>query len=101
MLPRTSVPGLEAPFNLPFFFSTPAAVNSSQEVFGVLNSKWNERSGRTVMRAGIGVPCSPQRLVRVMGRVKMGAGGCHTAVMCAVRALNSYPSSRFSINKWW
>ena len=35
---------------------------------GVRSSKWNERSGRTVTRAGMGIP----------------------GVRCAVRALNSY-----------
>ena len=41
----------------------------------------------------------PATLVRVIGWVRVGAGRCHTAVMCAVRALNSYPSNRFSTNK--
>lgn len=35
---------------------TPAAARSSVEVGGVRSSKWKERSGRTVTRAGIGVP---------------------------------------------
>jgi hypothetical protein len=36
--------------------STPAALSSSVAVGGVRNEKLKERSGRTVMRAGIGVP---------------------------------------------
>ena len=49
-MPMVSVRGFVVPFNLPFFFSTPAAINSMYDVAGVRSSKWNERSGRTVMR---------------------------------------------------
>ena len=34
----------------------PAAVRRSVAVGGVRREKWKERSGRTVIRAGIGVP---------------------------------------------
>jgi hypothetical protein len=39
-----------------FVGSTPAADRRSVAVGGVRREKWNERSGRTVMRAGMGVP---------------------------------------------
>lgn len=45
-----------APFSFPFTVSTPAALRSSHDVDGVRNSKWNDRSGRTVTLAGTGVP---------------------------------------------
>lgn len=67
----TSWPGFIAPRNRPFRGSTLAACRISHEVFGVRRSKTNERSGRTVTRAGMGVP----------------------GMMCAVRALNSYINS--------
>ena len=52
--PTVSFPLL--PFNLPLTGSTLAALNNNHEVTGVRTSKWKERSGRTVTRAGIGVP---------------------------------------------
>ena len=63
-----SWPGLWAPRIRFLRGSTLAACNSKYVVVGVRRSKWTERSGRTVTRAGIGTP----------------------VVMCAVRALNSY-----------
>lgn len=47
---------LPAPFSLFLIGDTPAADRSSDAVGGVLISKWKERSGRTVTRAGMGVP---------------------------------------------
>jgi hypothetical protein len=47
---------LPAPRILLFVGSTPAADRRSVAVGGVRREKWNERSGRTVMRAGMGVP---------------------------------------------
>lgn len=62
-LPFPSSPALEfgpavlpAPFILPLMGFTPAAERSSEAVGGVLSSKVNDRSGRTVTRAGTGVP---------------------------------------------
>ena len=63
-----SLPGSMAPRGLPFRSLTFAAWRSRYDVVGVRSSKWNERSGRTVTRAGMGIP----------------------GVTCAVRALNSY-----------
>jgi hypothetical protein len=45
-----------APRILLFVGMTPAALSRSVAVGGVRSEKWKERSGRTVMRAGIGVP---------------------------------------------
>lgn len=67
-MPTVSVPGFCAPFSLPFVSFTPAACNSSHAVVGVRSSNENDRSGRTVTRAGIGTP----------------------VVIWAVLALNSY-----------
>jgi hypothetical protein len=47
---------LPAPLILFFVGSTPAALIRRVAVGGVRREKWKERSGRTVMRAGIGVP---------------------------------------------
>jgi hypothetical protein len=47
---------LPAPFSLPFIGATPAAESKSDAVGGVRSSKVKERSGRTVTRAGMGVP---------------------------------------------
>lgn len=62
-LPFPSIPDLElgpavfpAPFSLFLVGVTPAADRRSDAVGGVLSSKVNERSGRTVTRAGTGVP---------------------------------------------
>lgn len=62
-------PGAFAPRSFaPFEGGTPAARRRSVDVGGVRSVKWNVRSGRTVIRAGIGVP----------------------GVIEAVRALNSW-----------
>lgn len=45
-----------APRTLLLVGATPAAERSRVAVGGVRREKWKERSGRTVMRAGIGVP---------------------------------------------
>jgi hypothetical protein len=47
---------LPAPRILFLVGSTPAALSNSVAVGGVRREKWKDRSGRTVMRAGIGVP---------------------------------------------
>ena len=47
---------LPAPFSLFFVGCTPAALSRSDAVGGVRRSKVKERSGRTVTRAGTGVP---------------------------------------------
>jgi hypothetical protein len=52
-----SGPGtLPAPRILFFVGRTPAALRRRVAVGGVRREKWKERSGRTVMRAGTGVP---------------------------------------------
>lgn len=62
-------PGAFAPRSLLFLEGcTPAADSSKVDVGGVRRMKWKVRSGRIVMREGIGVP----------------------GFICAVRALNSY-----------
>lgn len=66
-VPMTSVPGFCAPFSFPLTSLTPAACRSNHAVVGVLMSNVNDRSGRTITRAGIGTP----------------------GLMCAVLALNS------------
>jgi hypothetical protein len=69
-VPTTSLPGA-CPPRIRFFRSLrPAACIKSHDVGGLRSSKWNVRSGRTVTRAGVGIP----------------------GVMCAVRALNSCQS---------
>jgi hypothetical protein len=62
-LPTPANPALElgpatlpAPRNLFFLGSTPAALRSKDAVGGVRSSKVKLRSGRTVPRAGMGVP---------------------------------------------
>ena len=62
-LPLPSAPTFElgpavlpAPFNLPLIGATPAAERRRDDVGGVRSSKVKERSGRTVTRAGMGVP---------------------------------------------
>lgn len=62
-LPLPSKPAFEcgpavlpAPFSLFFIGDTPAAERSSDAVGGVRISKVKDRSGRTVTRAGTGVP---------------------------------------------
>lgn len=57
-----------APLILFFFSGTPAAAKRREAVGGVRTSNVKDRSGRTMMRAGIGVP----------------------VMKWAVRALNSY-----------
>lgn len=47
---------LPAPLSLFFVGCTPAAARRSDAVGGVRSSKLKERSGRTVTRAGMGVP---------------------------------------------
>ena len=47
---------LPAPLSLFLVGETPAAERRRDAVVGVLNSKLNDRSGRTVTRAGMGVP---------------------------------------------
>lgn len=50
-------PGALAPRRrAPFEGATPAAARRSVEVGGVRSVKWKDRSGRTVIRAGMGVP---------------------------------------------
>lgn len=65
--PTESWPGFMAPRTRFLRGSTFAACNSSQDVAGVRRSNVNDRSGRTVTRAGMGTP----------------------GLICAVRALNS------------
>lgn len=56
-MPTVSLPGFVAPFLRPFLLTgASAALSSSHDVCGVRMSKWNDRSGRTVTRHGIGVP---------------------------------------------
>jgi hypothetical protein len=45
-----------APLILFLVGSTPAAESSIVAVGGVRSEKWKERSGRTIIRAGMGVP---------------------------------------------
>ena len=52
----TGPPTLPAPRNLPLMGATRAAESRSVDVGGVRSSKWKDRSGRTVTRAGMGVP---------------------------------------------
>ena len=52
----TSFPGFSAPRRRFLRGSTPEAWSSNHEVVGVRISKVNDRSGRTVTRAGIGMP---------------------------------------------
>lgn len=56
IVPIVSWPGLLAPFSFPFCPAGSTAFFNSQDVWGVRTSKWNDRSGRTVIRVGIGVP---------------------------------------------
>lgn len=50
-------PGALAPRRrAPLEGGTPAAARRSVDVGGVRSVKWKERSGRTVIRAGMGVP---------------------------------------------
>jgi len=74
-------PGALAPRRrAPFEGGTPAARRSRVEVGGVRRVKWKVRSGRTVIRAGMGVP----------------------GVIEAVRALNSCRITMFVLVVcWW
>jgi len=56
IVPTLSFPGLFAPFSFPLRSSAPAALSSKYEVVGVRRSNWKDRSGRTITRAGIGIP---------------------------------------------
>jgi predicted Rossmann fold nucleotide-binding protein DprA/Smf involved in DNA uptake len=47
-----------APLILFLVGRTPAAERRRVAVGGVRREKWKERSGRTIMRAGIGVPAA-------------------------------------------
>lgn len=77
IVPTVSCPGLLAPFLLPFLLNgASTALSRSHEVCGVRTSKWNDRSGRTVTRHGVGVP----------------------ATRFAVLALNSYRKRKLPIH---
>jgi hypothetical protein len=68
-------PGALAPRRRwPFDGETPAAERRSVEVGGVRSVKWKVRSGRTVIRAGIGVP-GVKEAVKALNSCARGLAG--------------------------